>query len=69
MRNVHEVLREKKLDLVRVRQEVEALRLVAPMLTDRNDQFRDAVELSRPEPNRQNRWPLQVADSRQSSLG
>lgn len=32
MRNIHEVLQQKEEDLERVRQEVEALRLVAPLL-------------------------------------
>ena len=37
MRNVHEVLREKKSAIERVRQEVEALRLVTPLLTEEGD--------------------------------
>ncbi len=32
MRNIHEVLQQKEEDLERVRQEVEALRLVAPLI-------------------------------------
>jgi hypothetical protein len=32
MRNIHEVLQQKESDLERVKQEVEALRLVAPLL-------------------------------------
>ncbi len=32
MRNIHEVLQQKEKDLERVRQEVEALRLIAPLL-------------------------------------
>ncbi len=32
MRNIHEVLQQKEDDLERVRREVEALRLVAPLL-------------------------------------
>lgn len=32
MRNIHKVLQQKEEDLERVRQEVEALRLVAPLL-------------------------------------
>jgi hypothetical protein len=37
MRNVHEVLQEKKSAVERLRQEVEALRLVAPLLTEEGD--------------------------------
>lgn len=32
MRNIHDVLQQKESDLERVRQEVEALRVVAPLL-------------------------------------
>jgi hypothetical protein len=53
MRNLLEVLREKETDLARVRQEVEALRFVAPLLFDRSDQLR-------PETPPPNRWPLEV---------
>ncbi len=35
MRNIYEVLKEKENDLERVRQEVEALRLVAPLVADK----------------------------------
>ena len=34
MKNIHEVLRNKEMDLVRLRTEVDALRLVAPLLSD-----------------------------------
>jgi hypothetical protein len=34
MKNAHEVLRQKEEDLVRVRKEVDSLRLIAPMLGD-----------------------------------
>lgn len=37
MRNIHEVLREKAKDLERVRQEVEALRIVAPLLAGKRE--------------------------------
>jgi len=32
MRNIHEVLQQKESDLERIKQEVEALRVVAPLL-------------------------------------
>ena len=35
MKNIYEVLRDKEMRLVRVRTEVDALRLVAPLLADR----------------------------------
>jgi len=60
MRNLHEVLRQKEMDLVRVRQEVEALRCVAPLLFDRGEQFPHPPELFTPETMPKNRWPLEV---------
>jgi hypothetical protein len=37
MKNVYEVLRQKEMDLTRVRQEVEALRYVAPLLSEQRE--------------------------------
>lgn len=34
MKNVHDVLRQKEVDLARLQNEIEALRLVIPLLTD-----------------------------------
>lgn len=39
MRNAVELLRQKELDLVRIRKETEALRLVAPLLADDGDEL------------------------------
>jgi hypothetical protein len=36
MKNVYEVLRQKELELARLEKEVEALRVVAPLLSDEN---------------------------------
>jgi len=69
MKNVHEVLREKELDLIRVRQQVEALRVVAPMLMEREEPFNLTTENQRPESHQKNRWPLDVDASRLRSLG
>jgi len=60
MRNVHEVLRQKELELTRVRQEVEALRCVAPMLTEPR---RTQTAHSPSELQKTNRWPLQIEES------
>jgi hypothetical protein len=59
MRNLHEVLRQKEMDLARVRQEVEALRSVAPLLFEGDDRFRHEL-LQSEVPNR---WPLEVEDA------
>ena len=37
MKNVYEVLRQKELELARLEKEVEALRVVAPLLSDENN--------------------------------
>ena len=37
MRDIREVLQSKEQQLIRVREEVEALRLAAPLLTDEKD--------------------------------
>jgi hypothetical protein len=37
MRNVNQVIREKELEIVRVRQEIEALRSILPLLADDDD--------------------------------
>jgi hypothetical protein len=60
MRNLHEVLRQKEMDLARVRREIEALRFVAPLLFETDDQFRLPAELLQSETPPRNRWPLQL---------
>ena len=60
MRNLHQILREKELDLARVRQEVEALRFVAPLLSEQQEALGPSIELSQPEAVSRNRWPLNV---------
>ncbi|HEX8815970.1 MAG TPA: hypothetical protein VF753_10760 [Terriglobales bacterium] len=67
MKNVYDVLRKKELDLETVRQQVDALRCVAPLLAD------GPAEAPRPEPvimqniaqsvTQNNRWPLKVAEA------
>jgi len=60
MRNLHQILREKEIDLERVRQEVEALRYVAPLLTEQKEVFEYEKESSRLGAPQRNRWPLEV---------
>ena len=66
MRNVQEVLRQKELDLTRVRQEVEALRCVAPMLMEQRGNH---LPLSEVELQKKNRWPLQIEELPPESFG
>jgi len=63
MKDVQEILRQKENDLVRVRQEVEALRCVAPLLMERDDRSGPHSEALWPEPKPTNRWPLKLEDA------
>ena len=45
MKNVYEVLRQKEMELTRLEKEVEALRLVAPLL---NEEKENGSEVSKP---------------------
>jgi hypothetical protein len=70
MKNIYEVLREKEMDLARLRTEVEALRFVAPLLADRGDPNTDRGHAqSGHQPDLawapvlpKNKWPLKVGD-------
>lgn len=45
MKNVYEVLRQKEMELTRLEKEVEALRLVAPLLSEEKE---SGVEMAKP---------------------
>lgn len=45
MKNVYEVLRQKEMELTRLEKEVEALRLVAPLLSEEKE---GAAEIAKP---------------------
>lgn len=60
MRNVYEVLRQKEMDLERVRREVNALRQAVPLLVDGADALK--AEAASPQ---NNRWPLKVPEGLQ----
>lgn len=67
MKNIYEVLREKEMDLARVRTEVEALRCVAPLLADQTGDPTARPTERRPDlawtPTlERNRWPLKAGD-------
>lgn len=67
MKNLQDVLLEKETELLRVREEVQALQLVAPMLLDGSDN--STQELTHPEAHSRNRWPLAIEEPRESSTG
>jgi hypothetical protein len=67
MKNIYEVLREKEIDLARLRTEVDALRFVAPLLADRSDDRNDDQSAHQPDLAwapvlHRNKWPLKVGD-------
>jgi hypothetical protein len=62
MRDVYQLLRQKELDLERVRKEISALRAVVPMLAEGNDSVVDPFDLSRSPAPQKNKWPLKVGD-------
>ena len=48
MKNVYEVLRQKEMELTRLEKEVEALRLVAPLLSDEKEISADVIKSALP---------------------
>jgi hypothetical protein len=67
MKNIYEVLREKEMDLARLRIEVEALRFVAPLLSDRSGESSADTLVPRPDlawspALERNKWPLKAGD-------
>lgn len=54
MRTLEQILYEKELELARVRQQVEALKFIVPLLLEPSE------EASGNEPTQRNRWPLQL---------
>ncbi len=44
MKNVYEVLRQKEMELTRLEKEVEALRLVAPLLSEEKEAMSDVAK-------------------------
>jgi hypothetical protein len=65
MKNVYEVLRQKEMELTRLEKEVEALRLVAPLLSEEKEAMLDmgkpalATAVNGPQPTA--RIPVQTA--------
>jgi hypothetical protein len=65
MKNIYEVLREKEMDLARLRTEVDALRFVVPLLADRIAEADDVVrqpDIAWTPALQKNKWPLKVSD-------
>jgi len=67
MKNVYEVLREKEMRLARLRTEVDALRVVVPLLADRSNEAGDDHVVDQPDllwtpAIDRNKWPLKVGN-------
>jgi hypothetical protein len=63
MKNVFAVLREREMDLVRVRGEVEALRFVIPLLAEEEASASAMNDVSTISSRYSNKWPLDVRAS------
>ena len=67
MKNVYEVLRQKEMELTRLEKEVEALRLVAPLLSEEKESLSEMVKpvlataVNGPQPT--TRMPVSTAPS------
>jgi hypothetical protein len=60
MKDISQVLSQKEQDILRVRQEIEALRFVIPLLADENTRDTARSDVG-PQPGREgNRWPLTI---------
>jgi len=63
MKNIYEVLREKERSVVRLRDEVEALRLVAPLLAEHDSEASTSLpDMSLASALQRNKWPLDVGN-------
>jgi hypothetical protein len=67
MKDVYQVLREKELDVMRLRQEVEALRFAIPLLAEGGDSA-NVVAASQPPSGHVNMWPLHIETPPQDGL-
>lgn len=63
MKNIHEVLRLKEMDLIRVRGEIAALRSVIPLLAEPGAPVVAVPDMPSPRLFQRNKWPLQVGES------
>ena len=69
MKDVYQVLREKELDVTRVRKEVEALRYAIPLLEAEAADSMNVVAAAPQRPSGHfNRWPLHIETTLQDGL-
>src|SRR5580658_9395187 len=63
MKNVYEVLRQKEMELTRLEKEVEALRLVAPLLSEGMEMNSDAAKATLPTAVNSPQQPIRIPAS------
>jgi hypothetical protein len=68
MKDVYQVLREKELDVTRVRKEVEALRFAIPLLAEGAESMHVVAAAPRLPSGQINRWPLHIETTLQDGL-
>ena len=68
MKDVYQVLREKELDVTRVRKEVEALRFAIPLLAEGADSMNFAAPAPQLPSGHINRWPINIETGLQEGL-
>jgi len=68
MKDVYQVLREKELDVTRVRKEVAALRFAIPLLAEGADSMNVVAAAPQLPSGHINRWPLHIETTLQDGL-
>jgi len=68
MKDIHQLLREKELDVMRVRNEVEALRFAIPLLMEGADSMSVVAPAPQLPSGHINRWPLHIETALQDGL-
>lgn len=64
MKDVYAVLLQKEKDIQRVRREVEALRLIIPLLSEEPGQSPQTADVSPSTAPQANKWPIEVREAR-----
>jgi len=60
MQDVFAVLRQREMDLARVREEIDAIRLVIPLLIEEQDDAANATNVFSTYSRCNNKWPLEI---------
>ena len=68
MKDVYQVLREKELDVTRVRKEIEALRFAIPLLAEGADSMDVVAAVPQRPSGHINTWPLHIETTRHDGL-